>query len=562
MAAEANPDSELDKAIAETDRDLPQAPIQHVSTANSPIQTSDMITATNPTTISTASNTLTDDRSDNHETGGDLSGNLSKTSSPTAFPEPIAGAMNKKKFGKFRILLDDQQLSETGESGPASESEGYSKTPPCRSPHTTTVDNADRSADPTDKPDQFIPPTLLASNQLSTEKQTNEGDSDEEETECEPTVRRRGRPPKRRNRATRFTRVKRSSRKDIGLNENKEEANATNETDEEQAASRRRSSRLKTIEEKKDSEPESNVALTVPVVKCEPIPSHDLQQTEPTAEQIRSEPGVEMIVPMEPKSPEALPIVLEEPKEKPKSRRGRKPKSAKIEKGKEKPKEKRRSTRRKRDDSDSEDQATNHKSFDSNATSVNGFTEPLPLNELSAAANDLGTTNCSKFGSDGDESPKPEKVKSRWRRNSELESVGYFPSSQESILSSIDNQINSNPNDQPLNSITSSSVNKFEMEICKENHPLPSFSRIEDNIYLIEKKKTKFTKEAKKMVCDCILTKEERNRGIMGCGEDCLNRMLMIECGSRCPLGDHCSNKRFYKVCIFGILLHLCNCCN
>lgn len=51
------------------------------------------------------------------------------------------------------------------------------------------------------------------------------------------------------------------------------------------------------------------------------------------------------------------------------------------------------------------------------------------------------------------------------------------------------------------------------------------------------------------MVCDCLLMKEERARGLMGCGEDCLNRMLMIECGSRCPLGEHCSNKRFQKVC-------------
>lgn len=50
------------------------------------------------------------------------------------------------------------------------------------------------------------------------------------------------------------------------------------------------------------------------------------------------------------------------------------------------------------------------------------------------------------------------------------------------------------------------------------------------------------------MVCDCLLLKEERARGLMGCGEDCLNRMLMIECGSRCPLGEHCSNKRFQKV--------------
>jgi hypothetical protein len=37
------------------------------------------------------------------------------------------------------------------------------------------------------------------------------------------------------------------------------------------------------------------------------------------------------------------------------------------------------------------------------------------------------------------------------------------------------------------------------------------------------------SKEAKRMVCDCFLTKDEIVRGEMGCGEDCLNRLLMIE---------------------------------
>ena len=85
------------------------------------------------------------------------------------------------------------------------------------------------------------------------------------------------------------------------------------------------------------------------------------------------------------------------------------------------------------------------------------------------------------------------------------------------------------------------------------------------------------------MVCDCILTKEERARGMMGCGDDCLNRMLMIEwycyfgllscrfinvsfviyfdySGSRCTLGDHCSNKRFSKVKMFFVFAYLLNC--
>lgn len=41
---------------------------------------------------------------------------------------------------------------------------------------------------------------------------------------------------------------------------------------------------------------------------------------------------------------------------------------------------------------------------------------------------------------------------------------------------------------------------------------------------------TRYTnKETKRMVCDCFLTEEEIERGELGCGEDCLNRLLMIE---------------------------------
>lgn len=36
-------------------------------------------------------------------------------------------------------------------------------------------------------------------------------------------------------------------------------------------------------------------------------------------------------------------------------------------------------------------------------------------------------------------------------------------------------------------------------------------------------------KETKRMVCDCFLTEEDIERGEHGCGEDCLNRLLMIE---------------------------------
>ncbi|XP_050692390.1 histone-lysine N-methyltransferase SETD2-like isoform X3 [Eriocheir sinensis] len=74
---------------------------------------------------------------------------------------------------------------------------------------------------------------------------------------------------------------------------------------------------------------------------------------------------------------------------------------------------------------------------------------------------------------------------------------------------------------------------------------LRSFTHLEENVYICERKRSKRNKEVRRMVCDCSLTKEEVARGEVGCGEDCLNRLLMIECGSRCPLTDRCTNKRF-----------------
>jgi hypothetical protein len=40
----------------------------------------------------------------------------------------------------------------------------------------------------------------------------------------------------------------------------------------------------------------------------------------------------------------------------------------------------------------------------------------------------------------------------------------------------------------------------------------------------------KARKEARRMVCDCIPPSgDELTRGVKACGDDCLNRMLMIE---------------------------------
>ena len=58
---------------------------------------------------------------------------------------------------------------------------------------------------------------------------------------------------------------------------------------------------------------------------------------------------------------------------------------------------------------------------------------------------------------------------------------------------------------------------------------LKSFEHLTENLYLIEKRRSKQSKEIRRMVCDCSLTKEELQRGEKGCTEDCLNRLLMIE---------------------------------
>lgn len=76
----------------------------------------------------------------------------------------------------------------------------------------------------------------------------------------------------------------------------------------------------------------------------------------------------------------------------------------------------------------------------------------------------------------------------------------------------------------------------------------PHYEPLSENLYLDRRKDDhKSHKRHRSMLCDCTLTKEERNRGMMGCVNDCLNRMLMIECGPKCNLNDRCLNKRFQR---------------
>ncbi|KAJ0047433.1 hypothetical protein NL108_001194 [Boleophthalmus pectinirostris] len=83
-------------------------------------------------------------------------------------------------------------------------------------------------------------------------------------------------------------------------------------------------------------------------------------------------------------------------------------------------------------------------------------------------------------------------------------------------------------------------------DLAKSKKMPPYFDLIEENLYLTERKKSKSHRDIKRMQCECpMLSREERSKGVMACGEDCLNRLLMIECSSRCLNGVYCSNRRF-----------------
>lgn len=85
---------------------------------------------------------------------------------------------------------------------------------------------------------------------------------------------------------------------------------------------------------------------------------------------------------------------------------------------------------------------------------------------------------------------------------------------------------------------------QLEKEQIDREEGLRSFVNIVDSEYRSERL---ISKEAKKMTCDCFMTQSEIDRDELGCGDDCLNRMLLIECGSKCSVGDRCSNRRFQR---------------
>lgn len=74
---------------------------------------------------------------------------------------------------------------------------------------------------------------------------------------------------------------------------------------------------------------------------------------------------------------------------------------------------------------------------------------------------------------------------------------------------------------------------------------LHTFQTLRDNYYRCARQ---VSKENAEMQCDCFVTGDEaEGLGQVPCGDGCINRMLMIECGPLCTNGERCTNKRFQQ---------------
>ncbi|XP_045472360.1 probable histone-lysine N-methyltransferase CG1716 [Harmonia axyridis] len=155
--------------------------------------------------------------------------------------------------------------------------------------------------------------------------------------------------------------------------------------------------------------------------------------------------------------------------------------------------------------------------------------------EVSEIKNENDKSSLQCVPSKNEPSEKPIKVKSRWRRSSELEMN----------VSSVEDATNTNSKEnENLNVDLEKDKMKSSVKDELVESRLKQFVHLKENVYLTERF---VCKEAKKMTCDCFLTEEEKQRGEMACGEDCLNRLLMIECGNLCQVEDRCANKKFQK---------------
>lgn len=217
--------------------------------------------------------------------------------------------------------------------------------------------------------------------------------------------------------------------------------------------------------------------------------------------------------------------------------RSHKSKLKKSKKHKEKDKEKRKERKKSRSlkeasnanrsESSSEENGSSRKAMDgktvngdrhANLSTMDCFTPPLPptlaaVNLKAATPNPLATanmcTNRTGNSSDSSQSPKPEKLKHRWRRNSELESGHKLHDHHHSHTSPAMHNFNSDASEGspdssnakhplgPYNAQNGSptlpsasyvaSSSSLVQPIPKETLPIPPFDRIDENIYLYDR---------------------------------------------------------------------------
>lgn len=154
----------------------------------------------------------------------------------------------------------------------------------------------------------------------------------------------------------------------------------------------------------------------------------------------------------------------------------------------------------------------------------------LKLEEIGSDSQDKSTESLPSTTPNSPSFPVPSempvKVKSRWRRSSELEMGANSPANSPLASPSLPQQrlppVAESPT-LPEEETVPLSKEAYD-KIIEER--MNQYEHLEENEYLCERM---ISKETKKMICDCFMTKEELERGELACGEDCLNRLLMIE---------------------------------
>ncbi|CAL8135437.1 unnamed protein product [Orchesella dallaii] len=200
-----------------------------------------------------------------------------------------------------------------------------------------------------------------------------------------------------------------------------------------------------------------------------------------------------------------------------------------------------------------EEDSNSNSSFNTSGGTTSGYSSPsressgLSLTSSSSAPN-LHSIGLSASTGASNSTSKPLKVKSRWRHSLDAESLKSFNLSGDSAISGISDSCSVSSAGEgfmpPENCVQRSGHLLFDGTDSELLEKLKRFDGIDESIYRTERK---ISKESKGMVCDCYLSNEDIMRGDSGCSEDCLNRLLMVECAKGCPTGERCSNKRFQR---------------